>query len=237
MPISSLQPIISQIKQWKSAGFVRTQSSTKLRLLFPSLSVSDANKFIDAVYKRSNPMRDDTQQTFMMIMQAEQWAKQGLSYDEIYAKLKTMGASASEAHVVAKSVASKKNPLSRGCSRKSIGKNISSLISGKGHTRPRSQKQAVAIALDYARAAGCDIPRKNPPQNLLEWFKNIYQYGQIAAVQVMDEVSESEFYTTEEANRIFKRSMRDAENASNIIFNKIEKGLFLEGFIHKLINL
>jgi len=50
------QSILNHIQQWKSAGYTRAQSLTKLRTLFPSSSFANLNKYLDHVYKRSNPM-------------------------------------------------------------------------------------------------------------------------------------------------------------------------------------
>lgn len=119
-------------------------------------------------------------------------------------------------------------PLSKKCSRKSIGKNISSLISGKGHTHPRSQAQSIAIALDYARKSGCAIPHKNPPKEVLTWITKIYNAGRYYARLIPENISPNQ------ANIYYKQSLHDLEDTSDIIFNELEKGLFLEGFLHSL---
>jgi hypothetical protein len=63
-------------------------------------------------------------------------------------------------------VITNENPLSRGCSRASVSKNIRTLVH-----EGRPQRQAVAIALNQARRSGCDVPSQknakdpipNPP--------------------------------------------------------------------------
>jgi hypothetical protein len=128
-------------------------------------------------------------------------------------------------------------PLSKGCSAKSISSNISSLMSGHGHVRPRSQKQSVRIALETARKAGCSVPGKNPPKNVLKWFKDIYNAGESAAINIIEEFKYmgTNLYSVGKINKIYYQSLLDLEDANEIVFDKIEKELFLEGFLHGLI--
>jgi len=173
------QSILNHIQQWKSAGYIRAQSLTKLRTLFPSSSFANLNKYLDHVYKIKST-----------------------------------------------------NPMHKGCSSKVIGKNISDMLMHRhGHKKTYTQKQAMRIALDAARKQGCSIPRANPPKEALSWFNKIYDAGRYYAGLV------NESMTPAEANTFYKDSLRDLENASNTIFNKVEKDLFMEGFIHKLMNL
>jgi hypothetical protein len=129
-------------------------------------------------------------------------------------------------------------PMRKGCSSKQIGKNISDMLMHQhGHKKTYTQKQAVKVALDFARKQGCPIPKSNPLQNVLDWFRNIYEAGQYAAEDTISSIEEAESISIDDVNTHYKYSMREVETQSNVIFNKIEKSLFLEGFLHKLMNL
>jgi len=122
-------------------------------------------------------------------------------------------------------------PMRKGCG-KAVSKNIGDMIARRhGHRKVLTQKQAVRIALDFARKQGCRIPRANPPKEALTWFNKIYDSGRYYAGLV------DPSFSSDEANTYYKQSLRSLENSSNTIFNKIEKNLFLEGFLHKLMNL
>lgn len=126
--------------------------------------------------------------------------------------------------------------MKKGCSSKQVGKNIGDMLMHRhGHKKTYTQAQAVKIALDFARKQGCPISRSNPPQDVMKWFKVVYKEGQMAADLINQNVLHN--ITSDESNKMYKLSMRRVENKNGVIFNKIEKGLFLEGFLHTLMGL